>query len=207
MKRTEPSPGAPYRTVTVCRIEPKKGLLDLVEAIHLLRRRGVRVEAHIIGTTDDWSAASRDYKRKLDARIAELDLWGTVHFEGQQNLDGILRFLGNAQLFVAPFVETDSGDKDGIPTALLEAMSTGLPTVATDAGSITEVIDDAREGILVPQFRPDALADAVETLLQDQIRRGRLGENAAKRVRRSYDVRNCEKDFHERIRATIQSRV
>ena len=206
IERAEPGPDAPFRIVSVCRIEPKKGLLDLVEAVQLLRQRGVRVEAHLVGAADDWSEASRNYKQKFDQRITELNLWGTVHLEGQQNHDGILRFLGLAQLFVAPFVETETGDKDGIPTAVLEGMATGLPVVATNAGSIPEVIVDGQDGVLTAQRDPVALATAIETLLRDPDQRQRLGQNGADRVRASFDVRNCETAFHERLQAILKSR-
>lgn len=206
LERAEPAEGEPFRLVSVCRIEPKKGLLDLVEAVSLLRQRGLQVEAHLVGTVDEWSQASRDYKRKLDHRITELELWGTVHMEGRQNLDGVLRFLRIGHLFVAPFVETESGDKDGIPTALLEGMATGLPVVATDAGSITEVIDDGRDGVLVSQYDPVALADAIEALLKDPGQRRQMGKEAAQKVRRRFEARDCEKAFHERVRALVESR-
>ena len=185
------------------RIEPKKGLLDLVEAVHLLRQRGVAVNAHIVGAADDWSAASRQYKEELDRRITELSLWGAVHLEGRQNLEGVNRFLGISHLFVAPFVETEAGDKDGIPTAVLEGMATGIPVVATDAGSIPEVIESGRNGIVVSQREPAAIADAVESLLRDPEGRRRLGSSAAADVRSRFDVRDCEEAFHARVRALL----
>jgi glycosyltransferase involved in cell wall biosynthesis len=206
MQRQEPARDAPFRLVTVCRIEPKKGLLDLVDAVSLLRSRGVNVEAHIVGTADEWSQASRDYKSALDRRISELDLWAKVHLEGRQNLDGILRFLGIAHVFVAPFVETDSGDKDGIPTALLEGMATGLPAVATDAGSITEVVEDGCDGLLGPQRNPVALASSIATLLADSVRREQMGRAAARTVRERYDADQCDQPFHARVRALLAGR-
>ena len=205
MQRIEPVEGVPFRLVSVCRIEPKKGLIDLVEAVGLLRQRGLQVEAHLVGTVDEWSQASCDYKRLLDQRISELDLWGKIHLEGRQNLDGVRRFLGIAQLFVAPFVETEEGDKDGIPTALLEGMATGLPAVATDAGSIPEVIEDGRDGVLVSQHDPVALADAIDLLLRHPERRRRLSREAADKVRRRFDVRISETIFHERVRKVATS--
>jgi glycosyltransferase involved in cell wall biosynthesis len=192
--------------VSVSRIEPKKGLIDLVEAVRLLRQRGLPVEAHLVGTVDEWSQASRDYKQKLDQRITELDLWGKVHLEGRQNLDGVKRFLGMAELFVAPYVETETGDKDGIPTALLEGMATGLPVVATNAGSITEVISNGQEGVLVSQKDPVGLSNAIEALLRDPDQRAQLGKNGADKVRCCYDSRGCEKDFHQLIRHVIEVR-
>src|SRR5262249_23662489 len=92
------------------------------------------------------------------------------------------------------------GDKDGIPTALLEAMSTGLPAVATDAGSITEVIEDGLSGVLVRQRDPIGLANAIEALLRDPERRRRLGQGGASRVREHFEIGVCEGSFHERIR-------
>jgi glycosyltransferase involved in cell wall biosynthesis len=207
VERREPVPHQPFRLVSVCRIEPKKGLLDLVEAVALLRRRGVEVEAHIVGTVDEWSQASRDYKHKLDQRIGELDLWGKVHLEGRQGADGVRRFLAQAHLFVAPFVETATGDKDGIPTAVLEGMSTGLAVVATDAGSMTEVVEHGREGLIVPQYNHEALAAAIGELLADTERRAVFATRAAARVRAEFDVSVCEPRFHERIAQVLARRT
>lgn len=203
LEHAEPANGGPFRLISVCRIEPKKGLLDLVEAVQLLQTRGHRVEAHLVGAADEWSSASVEYKRQLDQRISELSLWGTVHLEGRQNQDGVKRLLGQAHLFVAPFVETEAGDKDGIPTALLEGMATGLPAVATDAGSITEVLINGLNGILVPQHNPAALADAIELLLRDPERRRKLGAHATDTIRRKFDVSSCERVFHERLRTLL----
>jgi glycosyltransferase involved in cell wall biosynthesis len=206
VERSQPAIGEPFRLVCVCRIEPKKGLLDLVEAVHLLRQRGVAVNAHIVGAADDWSAASRQYQQDLEDRITELDLSRVVRLEGRQNLEGVLRFLGVAHLFVAPFVVTEAGDKDGIPTAVLEGMATGIAVVASDAGSIPEVVESGRNGIVVPQRQPAAIADAIESLLRDPEGRQRLGSNAAADVRSRFDVRSCEEVFHRKLQALLQAR-
>jgi len=203
-ERREPSTGEPFRLACVCRIEPKKGLLYLVEALHLLRKSGWCVELHLVGAADE-VPASQDYKRRLDQQITTLGLWSTVHLEGRQNEEGVFRFLQISHLFVAPFVETETGDKDGVPTAVLEAMSTGLPVVATDAGSTSEVLDDGREGILVRQRDAAALAQAIGTLLRDPHRRGDMGQAAAQRARRHFDVQVCEQAFHDRVRAIIKA--
>ncbi|MEO8621522.1 MAG: glycosyltransferase [bacterium] len=205
MARSEPGEGV-YRVVSVCRIEPKKGLIYLVEAIGILRDRGVRVEAHFVGAADEWSPASVACKQELDRRISELNLWGTVHLEGRQNADSVRRFLSISQLFVAPFIETESGDKDGIPTALLEGMATGLPAVATDSGSITEVITEGVDGLIVPQRDGLALANAIETLLLDPDRRAQFAVAAAAKVRREFDAATCEQVFHDRMREITRAR-
>ena len=75
-------------------------------------------------------------------------------------------------------VETASGDKDGIPTAILEGMSTALPIVATDAGSIPEILTDGAHGFLVKQRDPQALAKAIQQLAAQPMLARDLGRAA-----------------------------
>ena len=80
-----------------------------------------------------------------------------MHLEGRRSETDINAFFKSAHVFVAPFVETESGDKDGVPTSVLEAMAAGLAIVATDAGSIREAIEDGLDGVIVPQRNPGLL--------------------------------------------------
>jgi colanic acid/amylovoran biosynthesis glycosyltransferase len=198
--RTEPRPGEPFRIVCVSRIEPKKGILHLVDAVRRLLDRNINVSVHVLGGVDA-NETCRSYAQAVEARIREHGAGRAFHLEGRLPGPEIQRFLRNAHLFVAPFIETETGDKDGIPTALLEAMATGLPAVATDAGSITEVIDSGSDGILVPQRDGGALSQAIAGLLADSERRRQIGERAAEKIRRCFDIQVCEKAFHTRIRA------
>lgn len=203
--RVEPVGPEPFRVVSVCRLEPKKGLIDLVDAVYLLRQGGLDIEVHLVGEADSHSQASQEYARALRSRVEELGLGSVVHFEGRRRQRQIVSLLHGSHVFVAPFVETETGDKDGIPTALLEAMATASPVVATDAGSISEVIDHGRDGLIVDQRDPRQLANALEELLGDPARRRRLGGLAASKVRRKFDVKVCETRFHQRIRLKIAS--
>jgi glycosyltransferase involved in cell wall biosynthesis len=201
----EPGDGEPHRVVCVSRIEPKKGLIYLLEAIGTLRDRGVEVELHVLGAVDS-AVSSEMYAKDLAARHTELRLDGIVHLEGRQTEAKIRAFFARAHLYIAPFIETDSGDKDGIPTSLLEAMASGMPVVATDAGSITEVIEDGSDGMIVPQRDPGALADAIQTLLRSPEQRSRLGRQASVKVRGHFDVSKCEDVFHDRLRTITLAR-
>ncbi|TKB70434.1 MAG: glycosyltransferase [Nitrospira sp.] len=204
--RADPPSGAPFRLVCACRIEPKKGLVYLVEAMATLQQRGCHVELHLLGAADD-NPVSRDYAGDLDGLIARLGLGGIVHREGRKTGDEVRAFFSRSHLFVAPFIETDTGDKDGIPTALLEAMAAGLPVVATDAGSITEVIDDGTDGILVRQRDPKALADAIERMLGDESARATFARRAVEKVRAQFDVSVHEPRFHGRIMDACRRRL
>ena len=197
--REDPAPGEPFRLVCVSRIDPKKGLVFLAEALGLLVKQGVRVECRILGDADEGNLLHQAYKKELIHRIEALGLEKVLLLEGRQGYESLLHSLHQAHLFTAPFVETPAGDKDGIPTALLEAMSTGLPVVATKAGSIPEAVEDGREGVLVPQKDPVAFAGAVASLLSDPERREAMGKAGAKRVREEFDSRKRETAFHERV--------
>jgi glycosyltransferase involved in cell wall biosynthesis len=85
-------------------------------------------------------------------------------------------------------------------------MASGLPVVATDAGSICEVIEDGRDGIIVPQRDPNALATTIADLLNDPERRITLGNNAARKVQEKFDVKVCEHIFHNRLSKVLASR-
>jgi colanic acid/amylovoran biosynthesis glycosyltransferase len=204
VKRTDPSDGQPFRLVSVCRIEPKKGLIELVEAVGLLRGRGLLVEAHLIGGVDD-SESSRAYDAALRERIAALNLADHIVLAGRRSEAEINECFRASHVFVAPFVETVTGDKDGVPTSLLEGMSSALPVVATDAGSITEVITHEEDGLIVPQKDPRALADAVARLLRDPELRAVLGARAASRVRETFNVSTCEKALHAHLASLLAS--
>ncbi len=186
-----------YHLVSVCRIEPKKGLLYLVEAMALLLAQNYPVLLHIIGGVDSCPVA-RQYGDDLISLVEQRQLTGVVCLEGKKSEDEIKDFFRRTDIFVAPFVETDQGDKDGIPTSILEAMASGLPIVATDAGSIPEILD-ADSGVLVPQKDPQALSAAIIALLASPTERARLGRKAGEKVRAEFDVTACEHLFHHRL--------
>ena len=206
VERAGPATGAALRLVCVSRFDPKKGLEYLIEAVRILLNQGMAVRLHVVGEADH-VPASLAYREHLTARVAEFGLGDTVVFEGRRSQAEILDLLTASHVFVAPFVELDSGDSDGIPTALMEAMSTGAPIVTTDSGSISEVIEHDRTGLMVPQRNAAAIADAVARLALDPDLRARLGSAAARVTRERFDVEVCERHFHERVRNVIGAAI
>ena len=91
--------------------------------------------------------SSQDYRQQLlELRSSPLDLWGTVHLEGSPERAGGSQVPRNLAISSwHPSWRPPPGTRTEFPTALLEAMATGIAVVATDAGSIEEVIDDRRE--------------------------------------------------------------
>lgn len=197
----------PVQLVSVSRIEPKKGLIHLIDAVGLLRSRGIAVQAQIVGGVDPLVPQSADCLRDMEARITALGLGDHVILHGTRTQSAFIPMLARGHIFVAPYVEVASGDKDGIPTSVLEAMACGLPVVTTDSGSIREAVTDGVEGFTVPQRNPGALADAVQRLVEDRDLYAAMSKAARQRAVTEFDARVTEARLHERIRGCLAGRT
>ena len=85
--------------------------------------------------------------------------------------------------------------REGMPVALLEAMSYGLPIVATKVGGILEVIQDQKDGLLLDPQQPKTMADNIIRLILDKKLRGRLGKNAKNKVVQRYNIETIAKRY------------
>ncbi|MBL8726463.1 MAG: glycosyltransferase [Planctomycetes bacterium] len=191
--------GEPFEVVSISRIEPKKGLIHLVEAVAQCKQRGQRVIAHIVGSKDPHSRGSLEFAEEFERRIAELGVQDQVILHGMKRQEELPPILQRCRAFVAPYVEMSSGDKDGIPTAMLEGLASGLPVVTTDSGSILEVVTDGIEGIVVPQRDSAAFAAALGRLIDDPQLELRMASAARARFDREFDIRVTERRLHERV--------
>lgn len=165
-------------------VRPRKGFGDLLKACSLLKKRGVPVRLTIAGTGGGL------WRLRLKARL--LGLRKQVEFPGYVPHERIGGLLRHADMFVAPGVRARGGDRDGLPTALTEAMLYGLPCVATDLPGQTEVIEDGKNGLVVPQRSPRRLADALDTLARQPDRAKALGEAAHADALRLFEPENGE---------------
>lgn len=93
----------------------------------------------------------------------------------------LLEYYQNATIYVLPSYY------EGLPTTLLEAMSCGIPSIATDVEGSSELISDGETGLLVPPRNPKRLAEAILRLLEAEELRQKLGDNARKHIVNNYD--------------------
>ncbi|MEZ6036992.1 MAG: glycosyltransferase [Planctomycetota bacterium] len=197
----------PFEVLSVSRIEPKKGLTHLVEAIAMLKEKGHKVIAHVIGSKDPHSKGSLEYAAEFEDCIARHGLQDQVILHGMMKQEQMPPIIEQCRAFVAPYVETESGDKDGIPTAMLEALASSLPVVTTDSGSILEVIDNGVEGLVVPQRDSKAYAAALEKLITDPALEQRMAKAARARFDRDFDIKVTEKRLHQRIAGFLAAKA
>ena len=161
------APGTPV-LLMVSRLSHEKGHLDFLEALALLKRRGVHCHALIVGEGPERAPIERARQR--------LQLIEDVTLVGQQN--DVRPYFAVATLYVMP------SHSEGSPLALLEAMAARIPTVASNAGGIPEIVTSGRHALLVPPRAPEALADSIEQLLKDPQEAARLAENAFEETKR-----------------------
>lgn len=165
--------------LAVGRFVEKKGFGLLLDALHLLRSRGKVFTAELIGDGELADA--------LLARRDELRLADCVSLPGSRSSEQVQEAMADATLLACPCIVAESGDKDALPTVLLEALAAGLPCVSTDVGGIREILDDGRAGLIV-SATVEGVADGIETLLDDPTTRHRLAERGRARAREEFDI-------------------
>jgi glycosyltransferase involved in cell wall biosynthesis len=169
--------------IAVGRLVEKKGYSYLIRACALLRQRSYRYTLAIYG-----SGPQRD---ELVELINSFGLGDVVQLQGARRQEELIAIYRAADLFVlAPYI-LESGDRDGIPNVLMEAMSVGLPIVATAVSGIPELIKHEQSGLLVPPCDQVALAEALERLLDPlhgHALRARLGLGGRARVINHFDA-------------------
>jgi glycosyltransferase involved in cell wall biosynthesis len=170
----------------------------LVEACHILANRGRHFECFIIGTGPLDAA--------LRAQIHQLQLDSHVQMLGPRPRSEVLRYMKGAAVCALPCVVGVDGDRDGLPTVLLESMAVGTPCVASDVTAIPEAIRDGETGFVVPQKDPVALAAACERLLEDSTLRVDIAARARQHAEAEFDVRKNSVSLRELFLSTMRER-
>ncbi|HWS14462.1 MAG TPA: glycosyltransferase, partial [Rhodocyclaceae bacterium] len=154
--------------VCVARLEPVKNHRVLLEALALLRARGVPFRAALLG---DGKA-----REAVLAARRELGLDEVVDMPGAADQDQVRDWLQRADVSVL------SSDSEGMPVSLMEAAAAGVPVVATDVGGNADLVADGETGYIVAPRDPAAFAAALERLLSDPGQRARFGAAARNRA-------------------------
>jgi glycosyltransferase involved in cell wall biosynthesis len=189
--RPTPPPRAQVLTIlAVGRLVPKKGFPILLEAAARLL---APVRVRIVG-----DGAERPL---IERRIAELGLADRVELAGPATHDGLPAEYAAAHIVVVPSITDANGDRDGLPNVVLEAMSCARPVVASDVGAVSSAVVDGRTGVLVPPGDAEALAGALEFLVDQPDMRERLGREARARVEADFELHSCT----ARLRAFLET--
>ncbi|AXR78723.1 glycosyltransferase [Natrarchaeobaculum sulfurireducens] len=177
---------ADYDFVWVGRFGPEKDPVRFVEALDALEGTDREFRAVMVG--------DGQLRSEVEAELAARGLEDRVDLPGW--VDEPLSYYRRADAFVL------TSERDALPLVMLEAMATGLPAVVPAVGSISDVVDDGENGLLLTDRNPVRFAEALTRCLDDPAFRRRLGENAV--VVRSQFSLECAGEDWQRILSTLE---
>ena len=177
----------PYNLLALGRFVGKKGYDYLILACKMLKDAGFDFRLTLAG--------DGPLKGKLKRLTRRMGLTDRVFFPGFVTYERIPELFHSADIFLMPSIVHSSGDRDGIPTVIMESLLHRVPVIATDVSGIPEVIEDGVTGSLIPQKNSPALARAIVCLARDRKRAIRMAEQGRAKVFDMFDT----KKSHTRI--------
>jgi glycosyltransferase involved in cell wall biosynthesis len=186
------APDSPV-VLAVGRLVHKKGFEVLVDAIPRITQHYPDLSVVIAG--------EGDLRRSLEARANDLGTGGMIRFAGNVSREELPDYYSLATVVAVPSIRDDAGNVDGLPNVLLEAMASGSPLVASAVAGIPQAIRDGKDGVLVEERDPEALATAIVNLLGSPKRMEELGASARNRARQVFDWTRVGERFEKIFRS------
>lgn len=157
---TRYDPGRALRLLSVSRLDRDKGHEYTVAAVEMLESAGHRIDYRIVGTGPDRS--------RLEQRVQESTSSNSIRFLGELTGEALTREFQEADVFVMPSLAGSlTGWQETQGVAIQEAQASGCLVVATRTGGIPECVEEGRSAWLVPDRDADALASAIERLIDE----------------------------------------
>lgn len=173
-----------FEILTVATLREYKGIEYALEAANLLLERGI--------DNFHWRIAGQGHLYKaLMSTIRNSNLNRHVELVGILPNHEILEIYSKqaVDVFVMPSITALTGQTEGIPHSLKEAMLYNIPVIATDSGSIREIVD-GKTGLLIPEKNSNAIADAIEFFIKNQTERLKYGRRGCERVLNEFNLTN-----------------
>lgn len=161
--------------IVVARLSPSKGVDLAIRAVAVLRKRGLTVGLLVRGNGPQ--------QARLEALVRQEDVTDLVRFVPRGTRAELVNLYNSCDLSIVP------SRRDLLPYALIEAGACGLPSVASDAGCMDDFVDDGQNGIVVAPDSPEAIAEGVGRLIQDDELRDRMGAAARQRFLERFELR------------------
>ncbi len=185
-------PAGTLHVLVMANLSPRKGIGEFLATVKRLRDEGIAISATLAGGGE------------VERYIAEAKVLGLseiCHFTGWIERDKVSSLFAKADCLALPSYE------EGLPIAILEALTCRVPIVATPVGSIGEVLSDNIDCLLVPPGDVDALTDALRRLARDPALRVSLAENGRALFERLFSVDTLMKALFQRYQWMLRSKA
>lgn len=167
--------------IFVGRLEKEKGILELFQAFRTLGSNNDKLHLVLVG-----DCVESDVKNEISKLN---DLNSNVHLTGIQPHKIVFKWLKSADLFVLP------SHREGLPNAVIEAMSCGLPVVATNVGGIPEIVEDGKTGILVNPKDAESLTKAIDFIINNDDVATEMGMAGRKKIEKEFSWQKSAREI------------
>ncbi|MFA5263802.1 MAG: glycosyltransferase [Opitutaceae bacterium] len=185
----------PIRLICIARLVPKKGLHHLLQICAALQAADISFEARIVG--------DGELRNSLEAQARDLGLFPRLSFMGHLSHARVWEELAWADVLLHTGVIAPSGDRDGLPNVIPEAMSAGALVVSSPEAATTEAVNDGETGLIAPVDDPDAWVTALSLLRSDDVLCERLRTGARAWVEENYDAHKNAARLHALFEAAV----
>ncbi|MDF1809954.1 MAG: glycosyltransferase family 4 protein [Phycisphaerales bacterium] len=180
--QSTPAPrGDRLEVLSVGRLVEKKGFDVLIKAIGEIAEKGT----HSMRLT---IAGGGPEAENLERIVRSLPVTAEVVMLGDTDNDQIMELMTKADVFALPCRVASTGDRDGIPVVLMEAMARGRCVISGDLETIRELIEDGISGIMIPPGDQESLESALMELAENRDRVDELGRAARLRIENEFDL-------------------
>jgi glycosyltransferase involved in cell wall biosynthesis/O-antigen ligase len=174
----------------VASLQPYKGIPVLLDACDVLQRRGVDFTCTMVG--------EGRMRPALEAQLQHLRLEERVTLAGARPQHEVAALMRTASLLVMPSVIAHDGQMEGIPVAVMEAMASALPVVASSLSGLPEAVDEST-GRLVAPGHAGELANAIEQVLANPSAAREMGERGRVVVQREFQLETCVRELLQHV--------
>ena len=175
------------RILSIGRLVAKKGFEYGIKAVAQLIQKYPQIQYTIVGEGEE--------EGRLKDLVSSLRLENHVCLLGQKVHDEVEALVAVSDIVLVPSVTSDKGDEEGIPTALKEAMISGMPVVSTYHAGIPELVIDGESGFLVEQRDVQGLAQRLSHLIEDPELCRKMGQAGRKRIIEKFELKQLSKEL------------
>lgn len=175
-----------YDFVYVGRLDQNKQVNLIVDAFHALQQQHPDIKLLIVGDGPERS--------NLTEKVADYGIFESVQFAGKQKYEDIPNFLNQSRIFIM------ASAFEGLPVAMIEALSCGLPVVMPNIGDISDIAVDSYNALLIDGISLDSYVEALSKLLTSQALYGDLAQGALETREKfiaEYSLENVKRSWHE----------
>ncbi len=170
------------------RLSPEKGPEVFIQVAGKVHKKQANCHFVLVG--------EGPMREKLENEINILGLGNWIHFAGLQS--DMSRVYSSLDLAVS------TSYSEGMPLAIIEAMASGIPVVATNVGGVSDIVEVGCTGLLHSVGDLDGLANSIATLMSDESMRKAMGKSARKRVEEKFELKDSVSQTSELLRALTQ---